>query len=78
MAFIRVYNPTEYAVRIISVAIVSPVRAVAHVVKQQCFCFEEFTIGGHESLDLPIVFFIDSNCPNVENITLDYLFMLMR
>lgn len=78
MAFIRVYNPTEFAVRIISVAIVSPVQAVAHLVKQQCFCFEEFTIGGNESLDLPIVFYIDANCPPVENITVDYLFMLQR
>jgi len=78
MVFCRCYNPSEERLNILSVAIISPVEAIPYVVKLQCFCFEEFTIGPYETVDLPIVFFLDSDCPSdIDSIYLDYLFMII-
>ncbi|HEY9033232.1 MAG TPA: cytochrome c oxidase assembly protein [Pseudomonadales bacterium] len=52
---------------------VSPGRAAAYLHKTECFCFNQQTLAGGESLDMPIRFFIDQDLPkDIHTITLSY------
>ncbi|TCD13469.1 cytochrome c oxidase assembly protein [Oricola cellulosilytica] len=59
---------------------VTPQAAGAYFNKIECFCFTETTLGPGESLDMPVVFFIDPEIvdapelKNIKTITLSYTF----
>lgn len=59
---------------------VTPMEAGAYFNKVQCFCFTETTLKPGETLDMPVVFFIDPDIvkaeetKNIRNITLSYTF----
>lgn len=59
---------------------VTPVAAGAYFNKISCFCFTEQTIGPGETIEMPVVFFIDPaiaddvNLENTTTITLSYTF----
>lgn len=59
---------------------VSPPQAGAYFVKMQCFCFEEQALGPNETMDMPVVFFVDPaivddpDLKTLKNITLSYTF----
>lgn len=59
---------------------VSPDAAGAWFNKIACFCFEELKVGPRESLDLPVVFFLDpqlekdETMQKIEAVTLSYTF----
>ena len=59
---------------------VTPQRAGLYFNKVQCFCFEEQRLEGGESLDMPVLFYLDPQfdedprCASVNTITLSYTF----
>lgn len=59
---------------------VSPPQAGAYFVKMQCFCFNEQTLGPNETMDMPVVFFVDPaivddpDLKTLKDITLSYTF----
>jgi cytochrome c oxidase assembly protein subunit 11 len=63
---------------------VSPDSAGAYFDKIACFCFSEQKLGPHETLELPVVFFLDpalekdATMAGVEEITLSYTFFAAK
>ena len=59
---------------------VLPVKVGPYFIKTQCFCFEKQTLNPGESVDMPVVFYVDpaiSEDPtmeDVEEVTLSYTF----
>lgn len=59
---------------------VSPQSAGAYFNKMECFCFTETTLQPGETLDMPVVFFIDPEISdeyetkNIKSVTLSYTF----
>jgi len=57
--FFRVKNEGRNAATAISSFNVQPDQAAAFFVKLKCFCFEEQTLQPGETMDFPVVFYID-------------------
>lgn len=80
LTFYLAHNKSDEAIAGISTYNVTPVKAGIHFNKIQCFCFEEQRLKGNESLEMPILFFIDSEfekdpkMKDVDTITLSYTF----
>ncbi len=59
---------------------VLPVKVGPYFIKTQCFCFEKQTLNPGESVDMPVVFYVDPSISedptmeDVEEITLSYTF----
>ena len=59
---------------------VLPVKVGPYFIKTQCFCFEKQTLNPGESIDMPVVFYVDPSISedptmeDVEEITLSYTF----
>jgi cytochrome c oxidase assembly protein subunit 11 len=57
-----------------------PAKAGIYFNKIQCFCFEEQRLKGNESVELPILFFIDPNfskdpkMKDIDSLVLSYSF----
>lgn len=53
----------------------APMQAARYFNKIECFCFEQQTLGGGETRQFPVVFFVDPQLPpEVTQITLSYTF----
>lgn len=78
--FYKVTNRNEAATTGIATFNVQPSHAGAHFVKMQCFCFTEHTLGPGESMEAPVVFYIDPDIEknrdmrNVGTMTLSYTY----
>ncbi len=61
LIFFRLYNPTNFLIKGISIYFISPNEINAFLFKIQCFCFDELILYQFESIDLPILFYISSD-----------------
>lgn len=59
LVFFRIYNTSEHDIHGITTYTLYPYQLSPFFNKLQCFCFEEITVRPFESLDLPLLFFID-------------------
>jgi hypothetical protein len=60
LAFYRIENLSDIRLQLYSMFIVTPSIYSIYINKIQCFCFENIYIDEYETLDLPILFFIDN------------------
>lgn len=78
--FYKITNTSSRPVTGIATYNVQPTLAAAHFVKIQCFCFTDTTLQPGESIEAPVVFYIDPeivenrDLPNLKSITLSYTY----
>ena len=76
----RVTNRSDQTTTGIAAFNVQPSHAGAHFVKMQCFCFTEHTLKPGESMEAPVVFYIDPDIEknrdmrNIHAMTLSYTY----
>lgn len=80
LAFFEAENLTDKSITGISTYNVTPQQAAIYFNKIQCFCFDEQLLKPHESIQMPVLFFIDPDflrdpkVAEVDTITLSYTF----
>jgi hypothetical protein len=80
LTFYIAHNLSNQAQTGVATYNISPAKAGIYFNKIQCFCFEEQRLKGNESVELPILFFIDSDflkdpkMKDIESINLSYTF----
>lgn len=80
IAFYRVTNRSDQPVTGMATFNVTPEAAGAYFAKIQCFCFNEQTLAPGESVDMPVVYYVDPairddpDASKIEEITLSYSF----
>jgi|TARA_R110002073_G_scaffold55631_1_gene142290 cytochrome c oxidase assembly protein subunit 11 len=80
LAYYRATNNTDRAVTGTATYNVTPYKAAPYFSKLECFCFTEQTLQPGESIDMPVLFFVDAlideepRADDVTTITLSYTF----
>jgi cytochrome c oxidase assembly protein subunit 11 len=80
VAFFKVTNHADHPIKARAVFNVTPEQAGAHFRKLQCFCFTDQTVGAGQTVELPVLYFIDPtfaddiNTRNATDVTLSYTF----
>ena len=59
MIFFRLYNPTIYDMSGVSLYLIYPSNISVYINKIQCFCFDLISIRNNETVELPVLFFVD-------------------
>ncbi|MCP0914920.1 MULTISPECIES: cytochrome c oxidase assembly protein [Legionella] len=66
-------NKTPHRMTVQAIPSVTPGIAAKYLKKTECFCFTQQTLNGHEAMDMPLLFHIDSDLPaKIKTITLAY------
>lgn len=66
-------NKTNNKMTVQAIPSVTPGIAAKYIKKTECFCFTQQTLGGHEAMNMPLLFHLDSDLPkNITTITLAY------
>jgi cytochrome c oxidase assembly protein subunit 11 len=80
LATFRVTNNADHPITGRAVFNVVPEQAGAYFQKLQCFCFSDQTIGAHQTVDMPVLYFVDPEyatdfeTKNKKEVTLSYTF----
>ena len=80
MAFFTATNDTDHSITGSAAFNVTPLQVGGYFVKIQCFCFTEQTLRPHESVRMPVVFYVDPafakdpDTGDINEITLSYTF----
>ena len=80
LAYYRATNTSDQPVTGIASYNVAPYKAALYFSKIQCFCFTEQTLEPGESMDMPVLFFVDPlidderRMDDVSAFTLSYTF----
>jgi len=84
VAFYKVTNNSDRAVTGHATFNVVPEVAGAHFIKLQCFCFTDQTIGPHQSVEFPVVYYVDPafvtdpETRRMHEMTLSYTFFQVK
>ncbi|WP_367606860.1 cytochrome c oxidase assembly protein [Legionella sp. W05-934-2] len=66
-------NKTDHKMIVQAIPSVTPGLAAKYLKKTECFCFTQQTLGGHEAMDMPLLFHLDPELPkNINTVTLSY------
>ena len=82
--FYRVRNAGSAAATGVATFNIQPGQAGGYFVKMQCFCFNEQTLEAGESMDFPVVFYVDpaladdANLARLPSLTLSYTYFAAR
>lgn len=82
MARYQVTNTSDQPIRAIASYNVAPYKTGRYFQKLQCFCFEAQTYNPGETVDLPVIFYVDPRMDDtrllddIHEITLSYTFFL--
>lgn len=80
LAYFRATNTSDRRVTGVATYNVAPFKAASYFSKIECFCFTEQTLDPGESVDMPVLFFVDPlideerYLDDVHTITLSYTF----
>ena len=80
LAFYRATNPTDKPITGVATYNVAPFKMGPYFSKLECFCFESQTLGPGESMEMPVLFFVDplmdeeDNLDDIRSVTLSYTF----
>lgn len=80
LAVYQATNKTEKPVIGVATYNVTPAAVAPYFVKVQCFCFEHQRLGPHETVDMPVLFYLDPEVVDdpvlhdLSTITLSYTF----
>jgi cytochrome c oxidase assembly protein subunit 11 len=66
-------NKTNHRMAVQAIPSVTPGIAAKYLKKTECFCFTQQTLNGHEAMNMPLLFHLDTDLPeNVNTVTLSY------
>ena len=66
-------NKTNDRMTVQAIPSVTPGIAAKYLKKTECFCFTQQTLNGHEAMNMPLLFHLDTDLPaKVKTITLAY------
>jgi cytochrome c oxidase assembly protein subunit 11 len=66
-------NQSNHRMTVQAIPSVTPGIAAKYLKKTECFCFTQQTLNGHEAMDMPLLFHLDTDLPaSVKTITLSY------
>ncbi len=66
-------NKTKHRMTVQAIPSVTPGIAAKYLKKTECFCFAQQTLEGHEGMNMPLLFHLDTDLPpQVKTITLSY------
>ncbi|THD82022.1 MAG: cytochrome c oxidase assembly protein [Phenylobacterium sp.] len=80
IAIFKATNNADHAITARALFNVAPDSAGTYFRKLQCFCFSDTTIGPHQTVEMPVLYFIDPkyaediNTKEVTDVTLSYTF----
>ena len=80
LAFFKATNTSDKALTVRALYNVAPDQAGTYFRKLQCFCFSDQTIAAHQTVELPVLYFVDPkfgsdvNTRNTTDVTLSYTF----
>lgn len=77
LIFFHMENMVSVTHNGVTIYTISPFYLSYYVQKIQCFCFEELQLQGNQSLELPVIFYIDPLMENTNgfSLTVEYIFL---
>lgn len=66
-------NKTTHRMTVQAIPSVTPGIAAKYLKKTECFCFTQQTLNGHEAMNMPLLFHLDTELPEkIKTVTLSY------